>query len=73
MTTHATHRKESVEEIEAHLERTREDLASTVDELAARLDVKKRLADRMTPTVVGAAAAAAVLVVAAVVWRRRNW
>jgi len=60
-------------EIEADIARTREDLADTVDELAARLNVKKRVQDRLTPPVVGAAAAAAVLVVAAVIWRRRGW
>lgn len=60
-------------EIEAEIARTREDLADTVDELAARLNVKQRVQDRLTPPVVGAAAAAAVLVVAAVLWRRRGW
>jgi len=60
-------------ELEAEIARTREDLADTVDELAARLNVKKRAQDRLTPTVVGAAAAAAVLVAAAVLWRRSGW
>jgi hypothetical protein len=36
-----------VEAIEADIERTREDLAQTVDQLAARLDVKTRVRNRM--------------------------
>ena len=40
--------------IEAHIERTREDLAQTVDQLAAKLDVKSRARARATQTRVAA-------------------
>jgi MYXO-CTERM domain-containing protein len=76
----------SPEEIEADIARQREELAETVTELQARLDVKSRAQakaaewkDRATtedgsprPEVVGAAVAAVALVVAVVVWRRRH-
>lgn len=38
---------EELDEIEAGIERTREDLAETVDELTARLDVKTRARERV--------------------------
>jgi MYXO-CTERM domain-containing protein len=73
------------DEIEADIERQREQLAATVDELQARLDVKARakdkaaeLRDRATtdtgkprPELLGAAAAA-LAVIGLVVWRRRR-
>lgn len=66
------------EQIAADIERQREQLARTVDELHARLDVKARLQDRMTtasgrprPELV-AVAAGAVLATALLLWRRRR-
>jgi hypothetical protein len=38
------------EEIEAEIARTREDLAATVDELTARLDIKTRVKERVQQT-----------------------
>lgn len=66
--------------IEADIERTREDLTQTVDELAQRLNVKRRVQDRLTddrgrpaPPVlaVGAVAVLALATVVVVRWRRR--
>jgi Protein of unknown function (DUF3618) len=37
----------SIEEIQAEIERTRNDLADTVDELTSRLDVKTRAKERV--------------------------
>lgn len=66
------------EQIAADIERQREQLARTVDELHARLDVKARLADRLTtasgrprPELV-AVAVGAVLATALLLWRRRR-
>lgn len=73
------------EEIEADIARQREELAATVTQLQAKLDVKARaqhkaadLKDRATtdsgsprPEVIGAAAAALVLV-GLLIWRRRR-
>jgi len=42
--------KPGIDEIEADIARTREELADTVDELAARLDVKTRAQDRVRQT-----------------------
>lgn len=66
--------------IAADIERTREDLTQTVDELAQRLNVKRRVQDRLTdergrpaPSVlaVGAVAVLALATVVVVRWRRR--
>ena len=71
--------------IQAEIEATRERLALTVDELAARLDVPSRARERLLrvrdtavetyrespPVVLGAAAALVTLVVGIVVWRKR--
>ena len=66
----------SAEQIEADIARTREELAHTVDELTARLDVKARVQERIrqtSPASQGVAVAAlALLVVAVVVIRRRR-
>jgi hypothetical protein len=73
------------EQIEADIERQREELAATVNELQSRLDVKTRakhrataLRDRATtesgrprPELVGAAVAAAA-VVGLLLWRRTH-
>jgi len=75
----------SPEQIEADIARQREDLAATVSQLEAKLDVKTRarhkaaeLKDRATtdtgmprPELL-AAAGAAVALVGLVVWRRRR-
>jgi hypothetical protein len=42
--------KPGIDEIEADIARAREELAGTVDELTARLDVKARLRDRIQRT-----------------------
>ncbi len=74
------------EEIQADIERQREQLARTVDDLGHKLDVKAQtqekvadVRDRVTtetggprPEVLGAAAAVALGVVLVVVWRRRR-
>jgi hypothetical protein len=48
MTTDPKTGDPSVEQIEADIARTREELAQTVDQLAAKLDVKSRVRDRVT-------------------------
>ena len=74
------------EQIEADIARQREELATTVNQLQAKLDVKSRaqekaaeLKDRATtasgkprPDLTIAAVAALALVVGLVVWRRRH-
>jgi MYXO-CTERM domain-containing protein len=74
------------EQIEADIARQREELATTVNQLQAKLDVKSRvqekaaeLKDRATtasgrprPDLTVAAVAALALVVGLVVWRRRH-
>ena len=74
------------EQIQADIERQREELARTVDQLHARLDVKTRaqekLADlrertttasgRPRPDLTTAAVATLVIVVGLVLWRRRH-
>lgn len=42
--------KPSVDELQADIERGREELAKTVDALGAKLDVKSRTRDRITAT-----------------------
>jgi len=73
------------EAIRADIERTREDLAETVDALHAKLDVKTRAKDKVTavrdsattdtgkprPEVIGGTVAALLLVAGLVWWRRR--
>jgi len=72
--------------IQAEIEATRERLAGTVDELAARLDVPSRAKERALrardtvvetyrespPAVLGAAAALVAVVVGIVVWRTKR-
>jgi len=73
------------EAIRADIERTREDLAETVDALHAKLDVKSRAKDKVVqaknsatttdgkprPEVIAVAVAALVVVAGLVWWRRR--
>jgi len=73
------------EAIRADIERTREELAQTVDALHAKLDVKTRAKDKVVqvknsattndgkprPEVIAVAVAALVVVVGLVWWRRR--
>ena len=58
--------------IEADINRQREELAATVDELQYRLDVKARAKEKVQeqPLLLGAVAAAAVALVGLVIWRR---
>ena len=74
------------EAIEADIARQREQLASTVNELQAKLDVKTRTKDKAaelkarattadgkpTPQVIGGASVAVLVVVGLVLLRRRN-
>lgn len=76
----------SPEEIQADIEAQREQLAETVDALAAKLDVKaqaqRKVADvknRATtdsgsprPEVIGAAASLLAMAIVLIVWRRRR-
>jgi hypothetical protein len=64
-----------IDEIQADIERTREDLADTVDALSAKLDVKAHAREVMQKPQVklGAAyVAAAVLAACLVVWWRKR-
>jgi hypothetical protein len=77
---------QTTEEIEADIARQREEIATTVNQLQAKLDVKTRaqakaaeLKDRATtpsgkprPDLTAAAVAVVVLVVGLTVWRRRR-
>ncbi len=63
------------EQIEAEIETQRAELAATVDQLSAKLDVKERLttdSGKPRPQVLAAAGSVAVLAVALVWWRRRH-
>ncbi len=75
MSGHENH----VDALEADIEQTREELAETVDLLAAKFDVKARVRDRVTtddgkpkPVVLAAAGFMVAAVVAYVVLRRRR-
>jgi hypothetical protein len=73
------------EAIRADIERTRENLAETVDALHAKLDVRTRAKNKVVqvkesattpagkprPEVIGAGAAAVLLIAVLVWWRRR--
>ena len=72
--------------IEADIEATRDQLARTVDELAARLDVRSRAKERALrardtvvetcrespPAVLGGTAALVAAIVGIVIWRRKR-
>lgn len=74
------------EELEAEIAAQREQLAETVDELAARLDLKSRARDKVAslkdsattdtgtprPEVLAAAGSLLVMAVVLVLWRRRR-
>lgn len=53
--------RQGIDAIEADIARSREELAETVDELTARLDVRTRVKDRLRDTRARAAARAADL------------
>ena len=62
-------------ELEADIERKRQELAHTLDELGTKLDVKRQLserAQRVEPRQLAVAGAVVVVLVALVVWRRRR-
>ncbi len=74
-----THRSDDVSALEADIARTREDLASTVDQLAAKLDVPSRVRGRLLtddgspkPVAVAIGTAVVATVVALVVLRARR-
>lgn len=63
------------DQIEAEIEAQRAQLAATVDQLTARLDVKARLTTESgtpRPEVIAAAGSLVVMAVALVWWRRRH-
>ncbi|MCB8954958.1 MAG: DUF3618 domain-containing protein [Nocardioides sp.] len=67
------------DQLEADIERQREELAATIDQLHAKLDVKARVKDGVTtadgkprPDLVAAAVAVVALTVGLLVWRRRH-
>lgn len=62
-------------QVEAEIEAQREQLAQTVEQLGAKLDVKSRASDKLSelqsrPDILAGAALAAVALVALVWWRR---
>lgn len=61
----------SPDQLEADIERQRQDLARTLDELGTRLDVKKQVRARVHAPQLAALGAVALVVVGLVVWRRR--
>lgn len=69
----------SIGDIQADIERTRQELSATVGTLSEKLDVKKQtqqkateLREKATPAVPIAVLVAVVAVVGLIVWRRRR-
>lgn len=63
------------EQIEAEIEEQRAQLAATVDQLSAKLDVKARMttaSGKPRPEVLAAAGSLVAMAVALVWWRRRH-
>ena len=81
-----THEQKTPEQLEADIARQREHLAETVDELAAKLDVKSRAQDKVSalkdsattdsgrprPEVLGAAGSLVAMALVLLLWRRRR-
>jgi Protein of unknown function (DUF3618) len=68
---------QTTEQIEAEIEAQREQLAQTVDQLTAKLDVKSRASEKLAelrsrPDILAGAALAAVGAIALVWWRRSS-
>lgn len=62
----------SQEALEADIERQRQQLARTLDELGTKLDVKTQVKNRVQPQQLVALGAAALVVVGLLVWRRKR-
>ena len=83
---HGTQEQRTPEQLEAEIAQQREQLADTVDQLAARLDVKSRAQDKVSalkdsattdsgrprPEVLGAAGSLVAMALVVVLWRRRR-
>ena len=79
-------RQKTPEQLEAEIAQQREQLADTVDQLAAKLDVKSRAQEKVSalkdsattdtgrprPEVVGAAGSLVAMAVVLLLWRRRR-
>jgi len=68
---------QTTEQIEAEIEAQREQLAQTVDQLTAKLDVRSRASEKLAelrsrPGILAGAALAAVAAIAVVWWRRSS-
>jgi Protein of unknown function (DUF3618) len=64
--------KTSPAELEADIERQRQALAHTLDELGTKLDVKRQVRERVQPAQLAAVGAVLVAVVALAWWRSRR-
>jgi hypothetical protein len=81
-----THEQKTPEQLEAEIALQREQLADTVDQLAAKLDVKSRAQEKVIalkdsattdtgrprPEVIGAAGSLVAMAVVLLLWRRRR-
>jgi hypothetical protein len=80
------HQHKTPEQLEAEIAQQREQLADTVDQLAAKLDVKSRAQEKVSalkdsattdtgrprPEVLGAAGSLVAMAVVLLLWRRRH-